>query len=505
MDNQSLVLAFQRSLIEKGFPGTIQTVALLIKNHHAVEKATLKIDNEDITFQMNGKVYFCLKNQLEERPRPGSAKVHKLLDSLQSGNIKRILDRDIFNFSFFSTNESQSTVSAAAMHLASKINAAVKVEHLINASKKVGTVTSVIKQFYMLVLFDIYNSVSGNKDKLILQKEISLSLGLSTTESKRALSERFRKVQCLGELASHFGRDIVFIPKLGIRTYFLMNQSEKAMVRDNRVNLGSHLFASLKNTLLSNPETSAIMDQVFRGPRLPSAFIESNHSSSNPLIEQLSTCGESSGNERNVTDQNVEDPPEAVGRSSNPFENSSLNLQEQISIENIRGDTQNTNAEEKITSEEQRSQTKTSEEQRSQTKASEQQRSQTKTSSKYLEMEDFSEESIESDFTDTSESDEPDDIQEDSRKRSKYIDDEAEDEYSDEQFSSSESEKKPQTVSAKKRTLKKPGSLPQQVAIVIQSPRKSESSQSNSKLNQTTAVTGNKDFVAKIKRKFGNL
>lgn len=64
-------------------------------------------------------------------------------------------------------------------------------------------------------------------------------IGYTSRESKRILKMRLEKIRYLGELTRLFGKDIILIPKLGVKIFYDLNEKEKSFVRREARNIGS--------------------------------------------------------------------------------------------------------------------------------------------------------------------------------------------------------------------------------------------------------------------------
>ena len=139
----------------------------------------------------------------------------------------------------------------------------------INAVKRLSTTSSVMKQFYQLTMYYLFSTLRNQEDKQQLQKEIGRLVGYTSAESKRALADRYKKIQRLGELAEIFGSDIVFIPKLGSSIYNSMNEKERTQVRRNESPAGSSYHSALTHSLTTNPRTASLFSREFASIPLP--------------------------------------------------------------------------------------------------------------------------------------------------------------------------------------------------------------------------------------------
>lgn len=302
MRPSSLSSEIQTILQERGIPNVIREIALFLQRMDNFSNCLLKVTGADICFSLNGTVLIKHASStgevLEERGQRGN-KMKKEDAFLQKIRPENVTVPSFTSLDTFFENQVISDPPSTGRTDFDKFIMTVKrLENGMSCLKEVSCFTSVTKQLMMFFLFTILEEFqmrfpaidSADSHKIICQ-----ALGYVHDDSKRRFRERLQKMKCLGELANLFGKDVLLIPKLGFRTFFLMSEDSKNYIREQsnfpNKKLGDNIFfESIQNiselyfNLGAHPTLGRVLFPFFRN----------SEQSGNSLIVSRATLEESS-------------------------------------------------------------------------------------------------------------------------------------------------------------------------------------------------------------------
>lgn len=228
-----------RPLVQKyGISNIAKAVAMFLQKTENFENCILKVTKDEMHFAINGRTQFKFaagasdELAVKENKARKTEKADIFLARIVPENVKipSLTSFDVLFELQVSTNQPNS----GNIEYDRLISSAARLEHGITSLKEVSTYATIVKQLLMYFMFNIIEEIRdgySTNHSANCHKEICATLGYTNDDSKRRLRERLHKIQYLGELVKLFGRDILMIPRLGFRNYFLMNEECKNHIR----------------------------------------------------------------------------------------------------------------------------------------------------------------------------------------------------------------------------------------------------------------------------------
>lgn len=262
---QNLSQALRDCIARPGIKETMKVIGLTLQRMEAMESVVFKVEKEGMSFSMNGTLLFKERSSesLGERgiDNETNKKEETFLSKFAEKNIKEDIGITCSLDVVPNDTESSTEISSQYPEI---VLAVVKLERYITGMKELNVNVTILKQIFMLLFFQVLESCGDEETKNIIKQDMIRVLGYNTVTSKRSLRVRLQKLDALGDLVRHFGKNIVLIPKLGIKVYYEMSEIQKQYIRENSFDLGDDAYERIIGRLQASSNFGAIVENLIR-------------------------------------------------------------------------------------------------------------------------------------------------------------------------------------------------------------------------------------------------